>query len=111
METLVVFAIGILMTAVTILGDYLTKQASLQPGFEGWKFLATAALFWGASVFGWFFVFRNMKVSNVAVLYSMSGVIMLTLLGVIVFKEKLSGFEVLGLGMALCSLILLARFG
>jgi len=45
------------------------------------------------------------------IVYSVTSVLLLMLVGVVVRKETLHGYEMLGAAMAVCSLVLLARFG
>ena len=111
MELAIAFLVGVLMTILTIIGDYFIKKATLQTGIEGWKFLTIAAIVWASSVIGWFFVFKKMKVTSIAILYNVSGILLLTLVGIFIFKEKVSSIEIVGLLMAIGSLIILARFG
>lgn len=53
---------------------------------------------------------RYMKLATLGVAYSITTVVFSAALGFAVFNESLSKLEVLGLVMALASIILLARF-
>ncbi len=72
---------------------------------------------WGGAIVyalcavGWFYAFRHMKVSTIAGLYGVTTVILLTMMGVFIFHEKLSWWEISGIGCALISIALLSRFG
>jgi small multidrug resistance pump len=44
------------------------------------------------------------------VVYSVSMVVLLTAIGVVCFREALNAYEIIGLVMAIASLILLVRF-
>jgi drug/metabolite transporter (DMT)-like permease len=107
---LLAFLLGIGLSIITVLGDVLVKSASLQPGFSGWQVLVVGAIIYGLTAFGWFFVMRGAKLSTLGVLYAVSVVVFLTLVSVFYFKEKLSIFEVLGITMAITSLVILYRF-
>jgi drug/metabolite transporter (DMT)-like permease len=109
-KILIAFLIGIGLSIITVIADAFIKHASLQSAFSGWKWLVLGALIYGATAFGWFFVMRKAKLSTLGVLYSVSIVVCLTLVSVFYFKEKISAVEIAGIGMAIASLILLARF-
>ena len=92
MEILIIVSIivGIILSAITVFGDYLIKHASLQTSFTGWKFLLAGAIIYGLTAFGWFFVMRKIKLSTLGVLYGISCIILLALVSVFYFKEKIS---------------------
>jgi small multidrug resistance pump len=74
---------------VGVLGDYFLKLAS-----DREQSLRSA----------WF------KLATIGVVYSVSMTLLLTAIGVLLFREKLNAYEVLGLLMAVTSLVLLMRF-
>ncbi len=51
-----------------------------------------------------------MKLASVGVVYSVCMVLFLTFLGVVFFKERPSAMEIVGIGLAIASLVLLIRF-
>ena len=106
-----VILIGIGLSLITVLADVFIKHASLSSGFSGWKLLVIGALIYGLTAFGWFFAMKGAKLSFLGVLYSIIIVLFLTLVSVFYFKEKISGMEIFGIGLAITSLIILARFG
>jgi drug/metabolite transporter (DMT)-like permease len=96
-------------SAVGVLGDYFLKRAS-----ESEHSLKTADFYIGfvvyaSTAFGWVFVMKHLKLAQVGVVYCVSMVLLLTVLGVVAFRETLSGYEVAGIAMAIGSLVLLAR--
>jgi drug/metabolite transporter (DMT)-like permease len=52
-----------------------------------------------------------MKLATIGVLYSVSMILLLTTIGVVVFRESLNRFEIFGIVLAVASLVLLIRFG
>ena len=95
---------------VGVLGDYFLKRASADV-----HSLRTAAFYVGFAVyastaFGWVFVMKYLKLGTIGVVYSVSMIVLLTFIGVVFFGERLSATEVVGLLMALGSLVLLLRF-
>jgi multidrug transporter EmrE-like cation transporter len=99
-----------LMSGAGVIGDLFLKQASKQSAniFNYW-FLA-GVIIYALTAFGWFFVFRYIKVSSVGILYPIFTAIGLIGIGILVFHERLSTQEIIGLGFGLVSILLLARF-
>ncbi len=97
-------------SVVGVVGDYFLKLASgrEEPLRSGWFYVGFAV--YASTAFGWVFVMRHLKLATVSVVYSVSMVLLLTAMGVVVFRESLNGYEVAGLIMAVASLILLTRF-
>jgi small multidrug resistance pump len=107
---LIAFLIGIGLSAITVIADVLIKHASLQNSFSGWQMLILGAVIYGLTAFGWFFLMRKVKLSTLSVLYAVSCVILLTLVSIFYFKEKINSIEVFGIILAIISLIILFRF-
>jgi small multidrug resistance pump len=95
---------------VGVAGDYLLKLASSKdnPLASGWFYLGFAV--YASTAFGWVFVMRHLKLGTIGIIYSISMILLLTAVGVVVFRETLNGYEVLGLVLAVASLFLLLRF-
>jgi small multidrug resistance pump len=102
--------VTIAFSVVGVLGDYFLKLASSreQPLRAGWFYLGFAL--YASTAFGWVYVMRHLKLATISVLYSVSMVLLLTAIGVSVFGESLSRYEVAGIIMAVASLVLLMRF-
>lgn len=99
------------IATVTVLGDYFLKLASQQASalYNRW-FLAGIAIY-ALSAFGWVFAMRHMKLATIGVVYSISVVLLLAALGVVVFGESLNRYEIVGIILAVLSILLLVRFG
>jgi len=110
MSLLIPFLIATALTFITVLADVLIKHASLQSAFSGWKTLGLGALIYGLTGFGWFFVMKKMKLSTLGVLYGVGCIILLALVSVFYFKEKISSIEIFGIVLAIISIIILYRF-
>jgi len=95
---------------VGVLGDYFLKLASArdQPLRSGWFYVGFAL--YASTAFGWVFVMKHLKLATISVVYSVSMVLLLTAVGVVLFRESLNGYEVAGIVLALASLVLLMRF-
>src|SRR5215472_1407521 len=107
-------ALGVLVTVafslVGVLGDYFLKLASqrAQPLRSGWFYVGFAL--YASTAFGWVFVMKHLKLATISVLYSVSMVLLLTAVGVVLFRETLIAFELAGIALAVASLVLLMRF-
>ena len=93
-----------------VVGDYFLKLASEneRPMTTGVFYLGFAV--YASTAFGWVFVMKYLKLGTIGVVYSVSMIVLLTFIGVVFFGERLSATEVVGLLMALGSLVLLLRF-
>ena len=93
-----------------VAGDYLLKlaSASASPLRCRWFYLGFAV--YASTAFGWVFVMRHLKLATIGVVYSVSMILLLTGIGVVIFREPLSRCEIAGLAMAIASLFLLIRF-
>ena len=97
-------------SVIGVVGDYFLKLASTreQPLRTGWFYLGFAL--YASTAFGWVFVMRHLKLATISVLYSVSVILMLTAIGVVLFRESLNHFEMAGIVLAVASLVLLIRF-
>ena len=103
-------AVTIGFSLLGVVGDYFLKLASANENP-----LKTASFYLGfvlyaSTAFGWVFVMKHLKLATIAVVYSVSMVLLLTAIGLVFFRESLSHYEIAGLVMAIGSLILLVRF-
>lgn len=91
----------IIVTVVTLVGDYFIKVASgklnglLTPTF------AIGLVFYGLPAIGWFYLMRSHALSVIGVLYSAATILLLTGLSIFVFKEGFGWREGLGVTLAL----------
>lgn len=104
----IIVTIGFSMVGVA--GDYLLKRASeaANPVRSGWFYAGFAV--YASTAFGWVFVMRHLKLATIGVVYSVSMILLLTAVGMVLFREPINRYEALGLAMAVGSLFLLMRF-
>jgi drug/metabolite transporter (DMT)-like permease len=102
--------ITIAFSVIGVFGDYFLKLASAkeQSLRTGWFYVGFAL--YASTAFGWVFVMKHLKLATISVLYSVSLVLVLTAVGVVLFHESLNYFEVIGIVLAVMSLVLLMRF-
>lgn len=110
MNSIHVVLIMVGVAIITVVGDYFLKLASLQASAICNRWFLTGIVLYALCAFGWVFAMRHMKLATIGVVYSISTVLLLAALGVVVFGEKLNRYEIAGLGFAVVSILLLARF-
>jgi multidrug transporter EmrE-like cation transporter len=106
----VAFLLTMLFSAFGVGADTCLKLASraARPYTSKWFFLGLTA--YALTAFCWTHVMRTLKLGTIAVIYSVTIVILLTTVGIVGFDEKLSRTEILGMLMGIASLVMLARF-
>ncbi len=104
-------AVTVGFSMVGVAGDYLLKLASQQPNPLRSRWFYVGFCVYASTAFGWVFVMRHLKLATIGVVYSVSMILLLTSVGALFFRESLNAYEVLGLLMAIGSLVLLVRFG
>ncbi len=110
-KTTLAALVAAVMSAVGILGDYFLKRASDDENPLLSRFFWVGLAFYASTAFAWVFVMRHLKLATIGVIYSVCMIMMLTAMGVLFFNETLSRTEMIGVALALTSVILLARFG
>jgi small multidrug resistance pump len=102
--------VTIVFSVVGVCGDYFLKLASREESTFRTPWFYIGFALYASTAFGWVFVMKHLKLGTISVLYSISMVILLTAVGVVVFRESLHSAEIAGLIMAIGALILLVRF-
>ncbi len=101
--------VTIVLCVVGVVGDYFLKIASEASNPLATRHFYIGFLVYSSTAFGWVFVMQHLKLAYIGVFYSLSFVLLLALTGWIFFKETLRPMEMVGVGMAICSLLLLSR--
>jgi small multidrug resistance pump len=102
--------VTIAFSVVGVCGDYFLKLASREENSLSTPWFYVGFALYASTAFGWVFVMKHLKLGTISVLYSVSMVVLLTAVGVVIFREKLNYAEVAGLIMAIGAMILLVRF-
>jgi drug/metabolite transporter (DMT)-like permease len=97
------------ITLATIAGDYCVKMASGSQSQNSYFVLLAGACLYGISAIGWFVLMRTHSLATIGVLYSATTIIMLAALGHFVFKEPTSSTQLLGLLLAVLSVIIMSH--
>lgn len=110
MDGLTAIGFVLLMNLVVLLGDYFLKLSGAGDVYVKPKLFAIGFGIQMLTIVGWFIALKHLKLTTLAVYYSVSTVLYLSVLGVLVFHERLNAYEILGVATAILSLFLLARF-
>ena len=102
--------IVIALSAAGVMGDYCIKIAGNGKQYidRGWFIIGM--LIYASTAFGWFYAMKHIKLSSLGVIYALTTVLLLVVVGIFSFNEKLNVYEIIGMIGAITSIILLGRF-
>ena len=103
-------AVAMLLSFIGVVGDYFVKLSSKGPRYIEWRWLCVGAAIYASTALGWFFPLKHSQLAALGVIYGVSTVLFLALMGLIYFKQTLYPSEVIGMIFGIISLILLVRF-
>jgi drug/metabolite transporter (DMT)-like permease len=103
-------AVVIGFSIVGVIGDYFLKLASKEQQVFKSIWFYVGFIIYASTAIGWVFVMKHLKLATIGVVYSVSMILLLTAMGVVIFREPLRAYEIVGLLMAIGSLVLLVRF-
>ena len=102
---------AVVLAAVGVLADYFLKIASERTNSAQSKWFWLGLSVYALTAGGWVYVMRHLSFSQIGIVYSVSSILLLMLVGTLVLKETLHLSEILGAAMAVGALLLLARLG
>lgn len=109
MTKFLAFIIAISLSVITVIADYFIKKASVENVVWN-KWLLAGALIYAVSAIGWVFTMKNIKLSTLGVIYGVSCITLLALMSALIFHEKISPVEIIGIVMGISSIALLYKF-
>jgi drug/metabolite transporter (DMT)-like permease len=95
------------LSCVGVLADAVLKLASAERNALQSKWLLVGVALSCAFAVGWMFLMRVMKLAAAGVLYGVSSAVLLCLIGVVFFEERLSPTELAGIAAATLAIVLL----
>ena len=109
-KKLLALIITVGLALISVIGDYFINLAG-----EGRKDIVTrwfviGLIIYASTAFGWFFVMKHIKLSTMGVYYAVPTIVFLALISVFSFKESINIYEVLGIILAILSVVLMAKF-
>lgn len=105
-EARLALAAVVALSAMTGLADVLVKKATVADNV-GSPYLFLAALIFGGSAYGWFFVLKYINLATLGAIYSIITVLLLVMAGTLFFGEELDFSEIF---VIIVSFIALAMF-
>jgi small multidrug resistance pump len=110
-QTYISISLAIILSLVGVTGDYFLKIASNneQSLNTVWFILGISTI--ASTAFGWVYTMKHLKLASIGAIYSVSTVVLLALVGAIFFHENLNYYEIIGIIMAIISLVLLSGVG
>jgi small multidrug resistance pump len=99
-----------LLTLVTVYGDSFLKKAG-QLKNTNYTFLIIGLVVYVVTGVIWFFLYKQTKFSIVGSVYGVATAVVFALVGTLYFKETIRLPEIVGMILAVTSIILLGRFG
>lgn len=101
--------VTILLALAVAVSDYFLKIASnTKSPFLNWNFFVGLMITFFCT-FGWVLVMPHLKLAYIGVIYSLTVVLSLCLVGALFFDEQLKFWEWIGVGLAITSMALLHR--
>ena len=101
------YLILLVITGATLLGDYAIKVSGQRPaGLLSFEF-ATGMVLYCLPAIGWFFLMKTHTLAVIGVLYSISTIMLLVVLGVFVFKEPFGMRDAIGVGLAVLAVVVM----
>ena len=109
-----VYFYGLFFTLVTgivvIVGDIILKIAAGRDGAATLPLIAAGCVLYSIAAVLWFWAMRHTTLAQAAVAYSMFTLLALAAIGAFWFKEDIGAREWAGIGFALMSMMMMARF-
>ncbi len=110
MNRFVVYLIILGITLFTTFGDSFIKRAGEGGSYINWKFLFSGMVVYLITAILWFFIYKNIKFSIAGSVYGVFTALVFAAVGVFYFKESITAIEVVGMVMAVMSILILGRF-
>jgi multidrug transporter EmrE-like cation transporter len=107
--TILMLAVG--LSIVTAIADSLIKKATvIKSSTLIYTLIIIGAIIYAFTALGWYKVLQRMELLNAGVIYTLSFIILIALISVFYFKEKLLVVELVGLVLAIISIVIMYRF-
>lgn len=100
----------IILGIVGAIGDWFIKLAGSGPKYIDWRWFVLGAFVYSLTTVGWFFAMKDVKLSSIGIIYTVVTAVLLAAIGILFFHERLNTYEMVGIILAVISVILLSRF-
>lgn len=99
-----------LLVLVTVTADFLLKLAAKAPEAFRTPHFWVGTVLYALTAVGWLLAMKHLSLATIGVYYSLLTILLLALLGVFVFGEPISFREILGITLAVASIMLMTKF-
>ncbi len=98
------------LAVIGVVADAMLKLASKEPTpfVNVWFFLGMGIF--AATAFGWTWAMQNVKLGVLGAVYGTGTILLLVIVGLLFFGEKLTGREIAGICCAIAAILLLVKF-
>lgn len=102
--------VSVVLALVGVVGDSLIRRAGAGTRYMDVKWFMIGSVVYISTIFGWFFVMKYLKFSTIGVFYGISTILFLVIAGMLFFHERPNPVEIVGIGLAVISIVLLGRY-
>jgi small multidrug resistance pump len=103
-------ALAVLIALVEVTGDFFIKLSGQGDKYINWKWFIPGFLIYSLTAVLWFFAVKHEKLFTAGIFFAISTVLFLVLISFFYFKESINSYEIVGIILAIISLILLGKF-
>ena len=101
------YLVGLAVVFLTVVGDYFLKRGSLIIDNPYWNvYTLVGGIAYFSTAFGWVYMMSKMNLAVVGVVYSCMTIVILTTMGVMVFKEPLTARQIVGVVFAVAAVLI-----
>lgn len=102
--------IVVLVTIVTVVGDVFIRNATTTTGSKQVLNMGIGIVIYIIVAFGFYYMYKLMDFSVSGVIYAVMTIVLFVGIGAVLYNETINFYEWVGVGLAIVSVILLARF-
>lgn len=100
----------VIATLTALFGDFLIKKASDGVGRQAIYVLLFATVVYALNTFAFFFSYKHVEFSSVAVYFSIGTLLVSVAIGAIFFKETISNGEWVGIILGILAIYFLTKY-
>ncbi len=97
-------------TVTALIGDFLIKKASDLTGKTSLSVLLVATIVYALNTFAFYFSYKQVEFSSVAVYFAIGTLIASVLIGAIFFRETITPGEWVGVGIGIVAIVVMSTY-
>lgn len=102
--------LAVLIALVEIAGDFFIKLSGSGKEYINWKWFIPGIIIYALCAVLWFFAIKYEKLFTAGIFFAIASVVFFVLISVFYFKESINAYEIVGVVLAIISMILLGKF-